>query len=146
MRTCSQYGWCQGVARPAKNAAYYYASGQEGASCPNNPSSSDYALKDYYCDGAMTCRNGQCTGLARPPKDGAYAYDENLTGVRCPSNSTEPSYPIRDHFCTGMRTCSAWGWCQGQALPPKNVTYYFDETRYGSICGSYDNTGIIPGT
>lgn len=125
------------MARPVKSAAYYYPAGPRDAKCPSSSSSLDYALKDYYCDGEMTCEVGVCIGLARQPKDGTYVYDESLTSVRCPSNQTDPSYPIRDHFCTGMRTCSAWGWCQGEARSPKSATYYFNETRTTSICSDF---------
>jgi hypothetical protein len=128
LRTCSSFGWCQGVARSTpvippvappvpptptgpKTADYQYNETPNGNKCTN----------DWQCDGLRTCSAvGWCQGTARPtpvtlpvsppvlptgPKTADYKYDEATNGNKCQN----------DLECNGRRTCSPYGWCQGTA-------------------------------
>lgn len=58
-RTCSQYGWCQGEARPAKSTRYWHDEG-------GNQNGSSTCSWDYDCDGLRKCSQwGWCEGQAR---------------------------------------------------------------------------------
>lgn len=66
-RTCSQFGWCQGTPRPAKNANYRYDEAVTGNKCPTQSTDNNWANRNYYCDGKRTCSAfGWCQGTSRP--------------------------------------------------------------------------------
>lgn len=64
MRTCSEFGWCQGTARPERRPPvkdrYYHWNEL------NNPLGPHKCRNDYQCDGARICSDsGYCFGRAR---------------------------------------------------------------------------------
>lgn len=60
VKTCSQWGWCQGTANGwcygarIKTIFYTYDESKTNNRCPL-PTDSNAAAKDYYCDGMRTC-------------------------------------------------------------------------------------------
>lgn len=141
-RTCSLFGWCQGVAKPPKNVFYSYPDGKYGAKCPGNSNNPNYSLRDFYCDGIAQCLVQQniCNmQLPRAYKNPFYKYDEKQTSIRCPNDATDQYYAVRDWYCDGQRTCSLYGWCQGDLHKPKSATYYYDESKTGSRCSMSDS-------
>ena len=60
VRTCSIFGWCQGIARPEKSSEYYYLEADDSYCKYDSP------IRDYFCDGNRFCGiDDKCIGNAR---------------------------------------------------------------------------------
>ena len=111
LRTCSQWGWCQGAVRAPRNGLFYYFDeSSNGNTCPDS-TDSRYPIKDYFCDGLRTCSYGKCQGTARQLKNPSYVYDEKKNNSRCLDSSVDPKMKaaIGDYYCIGERKCSQLG-------------------------------------
>lgn len=68
-RTCSPFGWCQGVSRPPKNSSYRYNEGVTGNKCPSSSSAANFKIETII---AMEPELARLSGGAKANQDDLY--------------------------------------------------------------------------